>query len=44
VRERRVLDQLDDKRRAAHALETRRRDGVERDEALALRAAMEPAA
>jgi len=44
VRERRVLDQLDDKRRAAHDLETRRRDRVEGDEALALRAAMEPAA
>jgi len=44
VRERRILDQLDDKRRAAHAVETRRRDRVEGDEALALRAAMEPAA
>jgi flagellar export protein FliJ len=44
VRERRVLDQLDDKRRAAHELEGRRRERVEGDEALALRAAMEPAA
>ena len=44
VRERRILDQLDDKRRAAHQVEARRRDRVEGDEALALRAAMEPAA
>lgn len=43
VRERRVLDQLDDKRRAAHELEGRRRDRVEGDEALALRAAIEVA-
>jgi flagellar export protein FliJ len=44
VRERRILDQLDDKRRAAHDVETRRRDRVEGDEALAMRAAMESAA
>jgi flagellar export protein FliJ len=44
VRERRILDQLDEKRRAAHDVETRRRDRVEGDEALAMRAAMESAA